>query len=309
MQVPLDLSKIKISVTDSTGKSFYTLTGTGGEFQFYVPYGKYILNMDETILDGNFSLAQNNVNVNLKEGSESLYYSFYVIERQRKINIKKFDSNGAVDTIHKKPLSKLEVDRALFKVLDDDFKRQEESITKEIEDLKKKLNNTTGPAEKAKIEKQIQEKQTKLAEVQKKRKETQKKYSDITGMINQENEKNGEPDPVKNDSKTNSNFENSNDSWGENVIIDQPMPSGLFYKVQIGVYKNNIDPAIFQGITPITGETTPNGISYAAGMFKKLKEAQEAKNFIKGLGYTDAFIAAYNNGVKISISEASKLEK
>ena len=94
MENPIELSRIRITATDTMGKALSTLTGAGGEFQLYVPYGTYVLTMDETILDGRFSLAQNNIKVTVKQGMESLYYSFYIIERKRKISVKKFDSNG-----------------------------------------------------------------------------------------------------------------------------------------------------------------------------------------------------------------------
>lgn len=218
--------------------------------------------------------------------------------------------------VNKKPLSKLEVDKALFLVLDDDLKRQETKILREIEDLKQKLESTTDPGEKTKIKLQIKELETKLAEIQAKRQEIQKKYADIVELIRQEK---GEvvattettpPVEVKpKPSLPTPTFETSNDAWGESIILDQPLPPGLFYKVQIGVYKTKIDPNIFQGITPITGETTPNGTRYAAGMFTKLADAKEAKDYIKGLGYNDAFVSAYYNNKKISIAEATKLEK
>lgn len=227
-------------------------------------------------------------------------------------------SNNALANVEKgKPLSKLEVDKALFQVLSDDLKRQESKILKEIEDLKLKLASTADPVERAKIEKQISDLETKLAGVQARRAEIEKKYANIVDLIRKEK---GEvtataivdtPPPADPRPKTPETltFETSNDAWGESIILDQPMPPGLFYKVQIGVYKTKIDPNVFQGITPITGETTPNGVKYAAGMFTKFNDAREAKDYIKGLGYTDAFVAAYYNGVKISIAEAGKYEK
>ncbi len=86
---PLDLSKIRISVADSAGKTLSTLTDANGSYSLYVPSGNYILSMDENVLGDRFGLAQNNVEVELKIGMEGFFYSFYIIERKRKIIMRK----------------------------------------------------------------------------------------------------------------------------------------------------------------------------------------------------------------------------
>ena len=88
-ETPLDLSKIRISVTDSLGNSQSTLTDVNGSYLLYVPSGKYILTMDEKILGERFFLAQNNIEVELKIGMEGFFNTFYIIEKKRKINLKK----------------------------------------------------------------------------------------------------------------------------------------------------------------------------------------------------------------------------
>lgn len=220
-----------------------------------------------------------------------------------------------------KPFTKLEVDKALFLVLDNDFKRKEENTKKEIQALNENLNTTSDPEEQTKIKQQIQELEAKLSSVRTRRQETQKKYADIVELIRQEKQKNGESD-TSNTTGTSGNpsddlktktttgtLQTTNDAWGETVVMDQVLPPGLFYKVQIGVYKNKIDPNVFHGITPITGEDTPNGIRYSAGMFTRLKDVKEALEYIKGLGYKDSFIAPYYNSQRITVAEAAKLEK
>lgn len=91
----LDLSKIKITLTDSAGHNTVTsITDAKGNFTFYVPYGNYTLSMDEGVLSSNFSVAQNNVNVNLMDGMDNFYYTFFIIENKRKVVKKKFNQNG-----------------------------------------------------------------------------------------------------------------------------------------------------------------------------------------------------------------------
>ena len=92
------------------------------------------------------------------------------------------------------------------------------------------------------------------------------------------------------------------------IPVDVELPSGLVYKVQVGAFRNKIDPAIFNGISPLTGERTSSGIiRYTAGLFKSFKAADMAKGRIRNLGYRDAFVVAFYNGKRIPIEEASKM--
>jgi prophage tail gpP-like protein len=85
----LDLSKIRISVSDSSGKTLSTLTDAKGGYTLYVPSGNYVLTMDDAVLGERFALAQNNIDIELKIGMEGFFYTFYVVEKKRKINMRK----------------------------------------------------------------------------------------------------------------------------------------------------------------------------------------------------------------------------
>jgi len=92
------------------------------------------------------------------------------------------------------------------------------------------------------------------------------------------------------------------------ILVDPPMPPGLFFKVQVGAFKNKIDPAVFQGITPINGESTSFGvIRYTAGLFRGYKAANMAKGRIRNIGFRDAFVVAFYNGKRITLAEAQLL--
>ncbi len=89
------------------------------------------------------------------------------------------------------------------------------------------------------------------------------------------------------------------------IPVDEKIPEGLVFKVQIGAFKKPIPQDLFEGIRPITGETTKEGYTrYTAGMFVKFGSAQHAKEQINGFGYKDAFVVAFLNGKRISMSEA-----
>jgi hypothetical protein len=89
----LDLSGIRISV-NCEGKKSTALTDKDGSFSFYLPYGNYIVSMDEKILGTRFRTLENDIEVQLNKGIENVFVSFYIAENQRKISRKRFDSNG-----------------------------------------------------------------------------------------------------------------------------------------------------------------------------------------------------------------------
>ncbi len=89
------------------------------------------------------------------------------------------------------------------------------------------------------------------------------------------------------------------------IPINEKLPEGLVFRVQIGAFKNPIATDQFKGLAPIGGETTSQGfIRYQAGMFDKYNNANAVKNDLKKLGYKDAFVVAYLNGKRINLADA-----
>ena len=89
------------------------------------------------------------------------------------------------------------------------------------------------------------------------------------------------------------------------IPINAPMEQGLVFRVQIGAFKTAIPNNAFKGLSPMNGETTASGyIRYTAGNFQKMEGATAVKNDLRGLGYGDAFVVAYLDGKRISISDA-----
>jgi hypothetical protein len=90
----LDLSKIRIFTTDTSGNTYSTLTDRKGNFSFYIPFGFYALSMDESVVSDRFIIAQNNIPLELEEGIESYYQAFFIIEKRRRVKKKKFNEKG-----------------------------------------------------------------------------------------------------------------------------------------------------------------------------------------------------------------------
>ena len=96
----------------------------------------------------------------------------------------------------------------------------------------------------------------------------------------------------------------------ENPIPVNPVnPDGLIYKVQVGAFRKPIPQDLFKGFAPISAEAIRDGITrYRVGYFTAWEIANIAKNEIRSIGYSDAFVVAIYNGGYMSLSEARKLE-
>lgn len=83
---------------------------------------------------------------------------------------------------------------------------------------------------------------------------------------------------------------------------------GLFFTVQVGVYSNPVSAASLNNITPLNSElTATDNIRYTSGMFPSVEYAQTHRQLAINAGIADAFVTAYYNGTRISVSEAREL--
>jgi hypothetical protein len=91
---------------------------------------------------------------------------------------------------------------------------------------------------------------------------------------------------------------------------DIPLPKGVVYKLQLGAYSNPVDPALFNGLFPVTAETLKNGkvTKYYAGEFYRYSEAEAGKPIAKKCGFPDAFVVAWYNGRNVPLARAQSLE-
>jgi hypothetical protein len=92
----LDVSRFKIYLVDSTGRTFSSITDNRGNFNFYVPYAKYTLKFDEKALGSSFYLPENDIPLDLRSGIESYYHHFLIIEKKRRVKKKIFGPDGKV---------------------------------------------------------------------------------------------------------------------------------------------------------------------------------------------------------------------
>ena len=89
-QISLDLSRIVVTAEDSMGNKYRTITRMDGTFEVYVPNARYTLNLDAGVWGDQFTVVNNNMIIELNLKTENTFVSFQVVERQRKLQIKKF---------------------------------------------------------------------------------------------------------------------------------------------------------------------------------------------------------------------------
>ncbi|MRR19521.1 hypothetical protein EG827_04945 [bacterium] len=95
------------------------------------------------------------------------------------------------------------------------------------------------------------------------------------------------------------------------VPIDQAMPSGLVYTLQIAAFRNPVAPSLFRGLYPVYGRKRPDSDAtyYYTGFFRRIDDARVALPQARGAGFTDAFVIALMDGTKVSMERAQLLEK
>ncbi|MCO5233454.1 MAG: N-acetylmuramoyl-L-alanine amidase [Chitinophagales bacterium] len=82
--------------------------------------------------------------------------------------------------------------------------------------------------------------------------------------------------------------------------------SSVIYKIQIAVTSQllNIKQAPYNSIKSLSFEKQNNLYKYLAGNFGNYSDAKKEMDFIRSLGFKDAFIVVYSQGVRLSANEA-----
>ncbi|HPQ09463.1 MAG TPA: hypothetical protein PK995_09585 [Bacteroidia bacterium] len=83
----LDVSRIKITCQNS--KTYTTITDKDGNFEIFVPAGKYVITMDEKVLGTKFKLLQNNIELQVDDKYSNIFIPFHIIEKPKKLKIVK----------------------------------------------------------------------------------------------------------------------------------------------------------------------------------------------------------------------------
>ena len=90
-------------------------------------------------------------------------------------------------------------------------------------------------------------------------------------------------------------------------------PNKVVYKVQIGAYSQNVPVEAVNAMINMAGYgienyKNENGMTiYTVGNFENYFAAEKKCKEVVEKGLTDAFVTAYRDGKKISLSEAKKI--
>lgn len=238
---------------------------------------------------------------------DAYHASFYFSVKKKKVD-KKVD---IVDTaaVVEKQLTKLDIDQTLFTLLNVDLKEKSEANKLEISKLADELFNTKDPSKVAKLKLQLKNLESKDKDLEKKKIDTQHKLSTINTLLTENNSKTPANKVIQKDTIFSKKITKTSDEWNKNFKSDAEMPGFLVYQIQLGVFKSDVMPETFRGLTPIYTKVTDKGITYSIGLFERMTDALEAKKNVHSMGLKDAFIVAYYNKNKITLAEAVKLEK
>ena len=234
------------------------------------------------------------------------YHASFYFENCKSVVVEK--PNEVINPVTPKPLTKLDVDQALFALLNVHLNEKTEEHKTEVLKLTQELTTVKDPVKVEKIKEELKLKEKKEKELIIKNKNAQDKLNAINAQI-AEREKDKSTPIQAEETVFSKSMKKPADEWNKQVLLDTDLPMGLVYQVQVGVYKNSIMPEIFKGLTPIFGKTVPGGISYSTGMFERASDADQAKKYVKSIGLVDAFVVAYFNRKKVTLIEALKLEK
>ena len=118
------------------------------------------------------------------------------------------------------------------------------------------------------------------------------------------------PEPTKSFTSTFKILPSSTYSSANPIPLNESLPKGIVYKIQLGVFSKKVDNNHFGGIYPISGEELKDRrlTKYYAGIFNTYNAASAALSQIKTNGYADAFVVSFYDGKKITVERAKKLE-
>ena len=82
----------------------------------------------------------------------------------------------------------------------------------------------------------------------------------------------------------------------------------ISYKIQVGAFLKQADESAFRGINPIVTEKNQEGFTrYLAGEYNSRDVAIYALKILKDTGFNDAFLVAYDNGVRLQTEPQNKI--
>jgi hypothetical protein len=77
----------------------------------------------------------------------------------------------------------------------------------------------------------------------------------------------------------------------------------VIFRVQLGAFKSKVSESAFKGVQVVRFDGQDGLVRYAVGAVDNYKQAQELKISMRDKGFTDAFVTAYKDGARVSVSD------
>lgn len=92
-------------------------------------------------------------------------------------------------------------------------------------------------------------------------------------------------------------------------VEDNTLPEGIVYQIQFMVLSNHASVRDIRGMSPVFVTRMKSGkYLHTVGLFSTYQEAQSCLARVRGNGFRDAIIIAYNNGKSIPVKTARTME-
>ena len=97
----------------------------------------------------------------------------------------------------------------------------------------------------------------------------------------------------------------------KSIEINEKLPPGLIYLIQLAVFRNPLAIEYFKGLGPVTGikAAESDKTYYYVGMFRRSEDAVKALVDVKKSGFNDAFVVSLLDNQPVSAERAKLLEK
>ncbi len=196
-------------------------------------------------------------------------------------------------------LSRIDADASSFDNVKEFYTEKKKEIESRIDQINEKLKDPNlSEEEKKELQKELEGLQNELALVNERIGSTDDQIQNLT-----------EEQKVKNNYLV-ANLDNY-EEWEELEDFPYPLeidlPKGVVYRIQIGYFpiKRKI---IFQVDNVDASRASKKFVRYFMGIYQTYEEASAAKNKIREMFVGDAFLVAYIDGEKVSMSDAKEYE-
>lgn len=209
-------------------------------------------------------------------------------------------------------VARLDADEAAFADLILTLEDQLRALNSEIEQLREQLANTTGPEERKRLEEALAAKIAERDQLLNSLANAKNRQEQIREDQKELLQKSGVLSETADDEDGSGDFKTDQHGYynDKEVGVNEPLPDGLVYRIQLGYFFKADGKDAFHGLFPISGEDLGDGkIRYYAGMFTSYLDATRAKNYIREKRIGDAFVVPYLDGKKVNVKRAIEIEK